>query len=155
MTSHLHEADEHRALLRQPFSVSYSLAELTPDERSLLHRHGTWLNALEQGELLPTTIEQSNFVLVTRGERAGVTPHETMWLKYCEARSRQTEHLRTLLRGGLLSYDQLEQIRANANDFTFSKEDRAVLIRQFDAAKDTRARGGGAFVVYASTDGQD
>ena len=155
MTSLPPDENDPKALLQRPFTVSYSIGDLTSEERSLLSRHGTWLNALAQGIISPTTPAQISFVQVARGERSASTPHERMWLKYYHARSNQTEHLRTVLYGGMLSFDQLEQIRINEADFTFSEQDHSELMRQLDVAKTLRASGGGAFVVYASTKGQD
>jgi len=156
MTSPLPEENAHKALLRRSFAVSYSLTDFTTDERSLLHRHGTWLNALERGEISPTTPEQVKFLLVARGEKPPVTPHEKLWLKYCQARSKQTERLRTLIYGGLLSFEQLKNIQINESDFTFSEQEHTELTRQLDTASSKRSawRGGG-FIVYARTDGQD
>lgn len=79
--------DEHRRLLGKPLSdIAHIGWLLESEERALLRRFGTWLEALASGELVAITAAQERFLLVVRGEAPPSAVFELLWRKVLSAR---------------------------------------------------------------------
>lgn len=82
------DAAKHRRALETRFDLDDVVFELTEQQAKILHRHGSWMEQLALGALVPLTAEQEHFVKVARGEVAASSPHEHAWLRLLELRTR-------------------------------------------------------------------
>ncbi len=83
--------EDHLKFLNQRYrlkDIANEGACFTPDELDLLHKYGTWLNALMIGKIKPTTDEQKRFVKVCQKKHKPVSKFEKVWLKYLRIRNK-------------------------------------------------------------------
>lgn len=73
----------HSALVRTRYEPKCDkLDVLSEREIALLRKYGTWLEALAEGRIAPSSQAQRAFVSVCRGEAAPTTEFEKLWHTY-------------------------------------------------------------------------
>lgn len=73
---------DHRRSLREEFCAQCSLDDLPGAERTLLLKHGAWLEGLASKRLAPKTKAQEQFIAVHDGKVLPITAHELAWRRY-------------------------------------------------------------------------
>jgi uncharacterized protein YifE (UPF0438 family) len=72
----------HRYYLKQPFYPAIPLDDFTEAEKTILEKHGAWMQALDEGEIIWETEAQRQFLAVLGDFAEPETPHEKVWVKY-------------------------------------------------------------------------
>lgn len=72
----------HQDFRRLPFELQCDVSVFSADEQEKLRKYGSWLHALMQGHIAPTTPAQEAFVQCCLGKRSAETPFEILWVKY-------------------------------------------------------------------------
>lgn len=73
----------HLEFRQRPFTVEERAGRLlNPQERLLLNKYGSWLQALDEAWLEPMTAEQEHFVRASWGMEKPTTDFERVWAKY-------------------------------------------------------------------------
>lgn len=74
--------DEHKIYRQTEFKPDVCLDEYSEDEKIILRKYGSWLKALMQGKITPTTDEQRYFLQMCFGEVHPNTDIQRTWKKY-------------------------------------------------------------------------
>ena len=99
-----HPAEHLAFLARRDFVIPPG--NFTHEERNLLARYGSWLDALASGAIQPATAGQEHFVKVARGQCEPQTDFERVWVKLLAHRNS--------IGGIVRAFQTLAQARANA-----------------------------------------
>lgn len=65
-----------------PFEIDVDSSVFSDSERASLINYGTWLAALESGEIQPTTAGQEHFLEVVAERAEPRHPLQALWMKY-------------------------------------------------------------------------
>lgn len=72
----------HQHFRRIPFELGCDVSDFSSEEQEKLRSYGSWLHALMQGQIAPSTPAQEDFVQCCRGKKSAETPFEILWVKY-------------------------------------------------------------------------
>lgn len=72
----------HKLYLSKPFDFECSIEELDKRGVELIARYGSWLNALAEGSIWPTTVEQEHFLSVHKGAKEPDGEIDQAWFEY-------------------------------------------------------------------------
>lgn len=77
--------EEHTKYRRKAFSPKIDITYgFTEEERELLRKYGSWMNALENKDILPNTSEQVDFLnnIKNNVHSDDLSQYEKVWIKY-------------------------------------------------------------------------
>jgi uncharacterized protein YifE (UPF0438 family) len=73
---------DHLHYRRIPFEPKCDLTHLSAEEQEKLRQYGSWLHALMQRVIKPTTPAQEAFVQCCRGNKRAETELEVLWVRF-------------------------------------------------------------------------
>ena len=72
----------HLAAGKRPFYPLANNSQFLPEEKEMLRKYGSWMQALANGGIEPYTAGQEHFIEVAKGRAAPRNQYEEVWIKY-------------------------------------------------------------------------